>query len=161
MVAPAIGAPIRRFASADGSTKFDRLGVVALLAVPVAAAGPGPGMAWRRIGADFPGLTPAVLRIDGLTACGLNAMDDVGGRFSGGWFSNAALRPVTNPSGAPGGKSCGNGAEYSSTGARFTAPEVLPFVCGRCTFCGTGRLVFSAALGPPFCLWATGAWAGG
>ena len=47
----------------------------------VAAA---PLIAWRSTGADLPGLIPDVLRIEGLSACGLKAIEDGGGRDSGG-----------------------------------------------------------------------------
>ena len=122
---------MRRFMSADGLTKFVRTGVVApfrplLTPAPAGAAGAGGG-AWCAgapafsmgafdaldvapcsadlvIGTDLPGFTPWVRRIDGVSACGLNAMDELGGRLTAeGWLSRSAFRPVTNPSGIPGG----------------------------------------------------------
>jgi len=129
---------MRRFISAEGLTKLVRTGVVAPFAplpdvwAVVAGAGWPAGAPLvsndRFTGADLPGFTPCVRRIDGLSACGLNAREEIGGRFSGGWFSKSTLRPVTKPSGRPGGGGRGSGKPCSS-------------ICWPSTFCT--RLLFA------------------
>lgn len=62
------------------------------------------------MGADLPGFTPWVLRIEGLSACGLNAKPSAAAPAPVGAFTRSAFLPVTNPMGAPGGGACGRGS---------------------------------------------------
>ena len=104
------GIPMRRFASAAGFTKFGRADVVPFdppfigpLGGPLGGAiggaalfaAAGASMIERLIGSDLPAFTPAVRRIEGLSACGLK----------GCAVPSFAARPVTKPTGASGGTS--------------------------------------------------------
>lgn len=107
---PPPGIPIRRVGSTEGFVKLARLGPL-----------PCCGFCWldafanalpkdsRMMGADFPGLTPCVLRMEGLSACGLKAAGAFVSLPSAAWVRKLALRPVTKPAGTPAGGSVGTG----------------------------------------------------
>jgi hypothetical protein len=64
----------------------------------------------RMMGADLPGFTPCVLRMEGLSACGLKAAGAFAAALpSDAWFNRLALRPVTKPASTPAGGSVGIG----------------------------------------------------
>jgi hypothetical protein len=63
----------------------------------------------RMMGADLFGLTPCVLRMEGLSACGLKAVGAFVSLPSAACVRKLALRPVTKPAGTPAGGSAGIG----------------------------------------------------
>jgi hypothetical protein len=129
---PPPGMPIRRVGSTAGLTKLDRLGP--LFCCWFCCCGPLAAFARalfndsRMIGADLFGFTPCVLRIEGLSACGLNAAGWTTALPSAAWVRKLALRPVTKPAGIPAGGSVGIGGWYSS-GCALDAPF---FCCCAC-----------------------------
>lgn len=110
---PPPGIPILRVGSTEGFMKLDRLGP--LPCCGFCCCGPLDEFAnavpkdSRMMGADFPGLTPCVLRMEGLSACGLKAAGAFVSLPSAAWVRKLALRPVTKPAGTPAGGSEGNG----------------------------------------------------
>jgi hypothetical protein len=110
---PPPGIPILRVGSIEGFTKLDRLGPFPCCefccgAAMAAFANALPSDS-RMIGADLFGLTPCVLRMEGLSACGLKAAGGTTALPSAAWFKKLALRPVTKPAGMPAGGSVGIG----------------------------------------------------
>lgn len=107
---PPPGIPIRRVGSTEGFVKLARLGPLPCCWFcwfdAFANALPKDS---RMMGADFPGLTPCVLRIEGLSACGLKAAGAFVSLPSAAWVRKLALRPVTKPAGTPAGGSVGTG----------------------------------------------------
>lgn len=110
---PPPGMPTRRVGSTAGLTKLDRLGPLPCCwfccGPPLAALASALLSDSRIIGADLLGLIPCVLRMDGLSACGLKAAGGATALPSAAWFKKLALRPVTKPAGMPGGGSVGIG----------------------------------------------------
>lgn len=104
---PPPGMPIRRVGSTAGLTKLDRLGPLFCCwfccGPPLAAFASALPNDSRMIGADLLGFTPCVLRMEGLSACGLKAAGGTTALPSAAWFRKPALRPVTKPAGMPAG----------------------------------------------------------
>ena len=110
---PPPGIPIRRVGSTAGLTKLDRLGPLPCCwfccGAPLAAFARALVNDSRMIGADLLGFTPCVLRMEGLSACGLKAAGGTTALPSAAWVKKLALRPVTKPAGIPAGGSVGIG----------------------------------------------------
>jgi hypothetical protein len=110
---PPPGMPIRLVGSTAGLTKLDRLGALLCCwfwcGAPLAAYASALLNDSRKIGADLLGLIPCVLRMEGLSACGLKAAGGATALPSAAWFRKLALRPVTKPAGIPAGGSVGIG----------------------------------------------------
>ena len=114
---PPPGMPILRVGSMEGFVKFARLGpgpgappLLPCCGGTVAAFANAVPRDSRMMGADFPGFTPCVLRMEGLSACGLKAAGAFAAALpSDTWFKRLALRPVTKPASTPAGGSVGIG----------------------------------------------------
>jgi hypothetical protein len=110
---PPPGIPIRRVGSMEGFVKLDRLGP--LPCCGFCCCGPFDALAnavpkdSRMMGADLFGFTPCVLRMEGLSACGLKAAGVFVSLPSAACVRKLALRPVTKPAGTPAGGSAGIG----------------------------------------------------